>query len=452
MQRKYLSFLDHWLKSEKRKPLVVRGARQVGKTWLVRDFVQKAGKTLVEINLEKKPGWAALFESNEPAQILLNLSSAINLNIDPATCVLFLDEIQAVPELLAKLRWFAEDMPQLPVIAAGSLLEFVLEQHTFSMPVGRIGYMHMEPFSFEEFLMASDQNGLLNYLNTFHWEMQIPESLHHQLIELLKEYIIVGGMPEAIATWLKHRSLQAVSQVHHDLIATYRDDFNKYAKFVDTERLDAVMTTIPECLGERIVYKKINPDIRTTSIKEAFDLLRKARVCHRVTSCEANGIPLGSGVDIKFYKAIFLDVGLCSAVLKLRFDEITRLNEIIFINSSGIAEQLVGQQLRTIEKPYIDPQLYYWVRKEAGSAAEVDYVVQYGHDVVPLEVKAGSTGSLKSLHLFMGLKKLSKAVRINSDFPRQTDVKVKDQKGNHVEYKLYSIPFYLLEQMDRLIQ
>jgi predicted AAA+ superfamily ATPase len=451
MHRKYLSFLQEWLRDSNRKPLVVRGARQVGKTWLVRHFAERQGKRLIEINFEKKPELFTFFESNDPKQILLNLSSVLDASIDPRDCLLFLDEIQAVPELLAKLRWFAEDLPELAVIAAGSLLEFVLAKHEFSMPVGRIGYMHMEPLLFEEFLLASDKKGLLNYLEVFQWETKIPSALHDQLMEMFKEYIIVGGMPAAVASWVTHRSLPRVSETHQNLITTYKDDFNKYGRDIDIERLHEVLSAVPELLGEKFVYKKINSDIRTTVIKEAFDLLCKARICHRVTSCDANGVPLAAKLDKKFYKAIFLDVGLCSAALKLKFDELIQIDEINLINNGGVAEQVVGQLLRTIDFPYIEPELYYWLRGEQNSSAEIDYVIQHGSHVIPIEVKAGSTGSLKSLHLFMGLKKIPTALRINSNIPSRTDVQVKDQTGNEVRYTLLSIPFYLLGQVNRLL-
>lgn len=450
MKRKYFVFLQEWLKAKDRQPLVIRGARQVGKTWLVRHFAQEQNKRSIELNFEKEPQLATFFKSNDPKQILLNLGSFIGEVIHPHHCLLFLDEIQAVPELLAKLRWFAEDLPELPVIAAGSLLEFVLEKHTFSMPVGRIGYMHMEPLSFEEFLVASNQKGLLDYLEAFQWNTEIPEALHERLMSLFKEYIVIGGMPAAVATWVVDRSLPKVNQVHRNLITTYRDDFAKYSGRIDKERLDEVLIAIPKFLGEKFIYTNVNPEVRSEMIKQAFDLLCKARICNRVTSSHANGIPLGAGLDKKFFKTIFLDVGLCSAALDLTLDQITSVNEITLINSGGIAEQVAGQLLRAAFLPYVEPELYYWLR-EGKNSAEIDYIIQHGSDIIPIEVKAGSTGSLKSLHLFMGLKKLSLALRVNSDFPSQTDVQVKDQNGNHVQYTLLSIPFYLLGQAHRLI-
>ena len=450
MKRKYLGFLEEWLREQDRKPLVIRGARQVGKTWLVRYFASKQKRRLIELNFEKDPMLVTLFKSNDPKQILLNLGSLLGEDIHPHQCLLFLDEIQAVPELLAKLRWFAEDLPQLPVIAAGSLLEFVFEEHTFSMPVGRIGYMHMEPLSFEEFLVASKQESLLSYLKAFQWDTEIPEVFHERLMSFFKEYIVVGGMPAAVASWVHDRSLSKVSKIHRNLITAYRDDFAKYCGRIDKERLDEILLAIPKFLSEKFIYSKVNPGVRSEIIKQAFDLLCKARICHRVTSAHANGIPIGAELDKKFFKAIFLDVGLCSAALNLTLDQIATTDEIILINSGGIAEQVAGQLLRTISLPYVEPELYYWLR-EGINSAEIDYVIQQGSRIIPIEVKAGSTGSLKSLHLFMGLKKLSTALRINSDLPSQTDVQIKDHEGNDIKYTLLSIPFYLLGQVHRLI-
>lgn len=450
MKRKYVSYLQEWLTSRDRLPLVIRGARQVGKTWLVRHFAELQAKRLIELNFEKQPQLASFFEPNDPKQILLNLGAALNEPIDPRHCILFLDEIQAAPDLFAKLRWFAEDLPELPVIAAGSLLEFILEKHTFSMPVGRITYLHMEPLTFDEFLLACNKSGLIDYLNAFQWDMKIPNALHDQLLGLFKEYLIVGGMPAAVFSWITDRSLLKISRIQQDLMATYRDDFSKYCGRIDTERLEEVLMAVPELLGEKFVYSKVNSDVQSRSIKQALELLCKARLCHQVISCHANGVPLAAGVNKHYFKVIYLDVGLCSAALGFTMDQITKVDEINFINNGGLAEQVVGQLLRTIEMPYIEPALYYWLRHEKGSSAEVDYIVQHGSKVIPIEVKAGSTGSLKSLHLFMGLKQGSYALRINSNVPSRGLVQVKDQMGNDVQYTLFSLPFYLIGQIHRL--
>jgi predicted AAA+ superfamily ATPase len=423
----------------------------VGKTWLVRSLAESFGKKLIELNFEKQPQLSTLFLSNNPSEILTNLSLTFNQEISPQSHLLFLDEIQAAPEILSKLRWFAENLPELPVIAAGSLLEFVLEQHMFSMPVGRISYMHLEPLSFDEFLLARGQQQLFEYLKSYVLSSNLPLLIHQKLMEFFKEYIVVGGMPVVVQSWVTDKSLNKVNQISHDLLATYRDDFARYKGRLPIDRLDDLLLGIPKQLGQKFVFKQVNSSVNTASLKQALDLLNKARVAHKVLSTAANGLPLGAESNEKFFKEIFLDVGLCSTSLGHDLSEIKSIQEIVHINRGGIAEQVVGQLLRTITEPYMEPRLYYWHREKKDSHAEIDYLVAHRNHLVPVEVKAGSTGSLRSLHLFMSLKQLNLAVRINSDLPSLTPVAVKDHEGKTINYHLLSLPFYLLGQLHHLV-
>jgi predicted AAA+ superfamily ATPase len=451
VDRSLFLHLASWIKSEDRKPLIVRGARQVGKTWLVRHLSKECNKVLLEINFEKTPSLASLFESNDPKHILLNLSAHFNQQIEPGNSLLFLDEIQASPVIFSKLRWFAEDLPALPVIAAGSLLEFLLAEHSFSMPVGRISYMHLEPLSFEEFLLAHGKTILNNYLLEYNLATEIPLALHEQLILMFKEYLIVGGLPAAVKSWAKEKSLIKINQIQNDLLTTYRDDFAKYKGRIEIERMNEVMSAIPKMLGQKFIYSHVNPDISPVTLKQVVVLLNKARICHRIANCSANGVPLAAEIKEKIFKEIYLDTGLCSATLGLSLNHINETKDIMLINQGRLSEQVVGQILRTLHPPYIEPTLYYWVREEKGSSAEIDYVIQWGNNVIPIEVKAGSTGTLKSLHLFMALKKSPLAVRVNADLPTNTNINVKIHAGNEVSYQLLSLPFYLLGQLYRLL-
>lgn len=456
MKRTHLTFLNNWLVSSQRKPLVIRGARQVGKTWLVRKFAQLCEKELIEINFEKNPEYISLFSSNDPRQIITNLSAAFNKKIDPPKCILFLDEIQGAPELLSKLRWFAEDLPEMAVVGAGSLLEFTLEQYQFSMPVGRIQYLYLEPMSFEEFMLANDKSILLEFIKNIsippNTTDTIADALHTQLIGLFKEYLIIGGMPAAVLAWTQERSLTQVNQIHHDLLQTYRDDFAKYSGRLDISILDKLLNAIPGMLGQKFVYSKVsNNSGYINPIKNGLDLINKAKICHSVKATAANGIPLGSTIKEKYFKELFLDTGLVSAMLGLNLNEVNVATEIELINGGALSEQVTGQLLRTIYPPYIDPQLYYWLREEKGASAELDYVIEHGDQIIPIEVKAGSTGSLKSLHWFMEQKELPLALRINSDKPSTVQVNVKGSSGKNVSYQLLSIPFYLISEIHRLI-
>ena len=451
MKRDRTLFLIHWLNSNTRKPLIIRGARQVGKTWLIRDLANLQERRLIEINFEKRPDLESLFSSNDPKEIIINIAASMGSRIELSKTILFLDEIQAAPHLLEKLRWFAEDMPELPVIAAGSLLDFTLAKHEFSMPVGRIGYMYLEPLSFEEFLDAVGQHELRAYLENFEWNLNIPAAIHSLLMKAIKEYLVVGGMPAAVSSWATEKVPNAVKQIHFDLLTTYRDDFAKYSGRLSIERLEDVMRSVPHQLGKKFVYKDANSEVSAAPLKQALDLLSKAKVCHRIVATSANGLPLGAEVDERFLKVIMLDCGLCGASLGLSLHQLRSISEISMINSGGMAEQLVGQLLRTVTPAYIPPSLYYWQREKKGSEAEIDYIIQHANEVIPLEVKAGTTGTLKSLHQFVKEKKKTTAIRVNSDVPRLGPVYVKDSLESSIEYNLLSLPFYLLGQLHRLI-
>lgn len=452
MKRKAIDYLKSWLMAPDRKPLVIRGARQVGKTWLVREFAKEMGKQIIEINFEDRLSPVSLFNQNDPRDILLNLSSYFNKTIDPNNSILFLDEIQAAPEILGKLRWFAEKMPELPVISAGSLLEFLLSDHSFSMPVGRISYMYIEPLSFDEFLLANNKKILLDYLFNYTLNSEMPIAIHEQLMDLFKEYLFVGGLPAVVKSWIDERSLTRVQQIQNDLLTSYRDDFAKYKDRIEIIRMDETMAAIPKMLGQKFVYSRVNPDISSTVFKKVLFVLNNARICHRVLNTSANGVPLAAEIHDKFFKEIYLDTGLCNANLGLNLNQIKQVKEIILINNGGVSEQVVGQTLRTINPFFIEPALYYWSREKKNSNAEIDYIIQFGNKVIPIEVKAGSTGSLKSLHVFMELKKYSTAVRVNSDLPSKVNVNLSSTTGKKVRYKLISIPFYLLGQINRLLE
>lgn len=462
MNRFLYNSLQDWLKSADRKPLVLRGARQVGKTWLIRTLAEQNQKKLIELNFERQPSLISLFNSNDPKQMIKNISALFSGEpIDLDHSLLFLDEIQAAPELLAKLRWFAEEMPELPVVATGSLLEFVLKDHSFSMPVGRIQYQHLEPFSFEEFLLALDQKNLVDYLNHFEFELNpqnnlnhatIPELIHENLMRFFREYLIVGGMPAVINSWVKNASWEKVGRVQQDLLATYRDDFSKYRGRFALERLEEILWAVPKMLGEKFVASRASRMAQTNTVKQILELFEKARLCHAVTSVSANGVPLGAEVKDKFFKEIFLDVGLCSAALGLNLHQLNQVEELILINSGGLAEQVVGQLLRTLFPSYIEPVLYYWTREESGKNSEIDYIMALDNRVIPIEVKAGATGSLKSLHYFMEIKKFEWAVRINSGQPSCFPLNLKGFHTDSVKYQLLSLPFYLIGQLPRLLK
>ncbi len=452
MKRYLIDKLKDWLNSPSRKPAVLRGARQVGKTWIVRELARQTGKRLIELNFERQRSLAVHFESNDPAIILLNLEAALNVPIIPADSILFLDEIQAAPELFAKLRWFYESMPELPVITAGSLLEFILENHTFSMPVGRIQYFFIEPLGFEEFLLAKNEIHLLSAIEKISFEKPLNAALHDKANQLFKEFVTVGGMPEAISTWIKTSSLQSLAEVHNNLINTYQDDFTKYAGKLSINYLEEVLHAIPKLLTKKFVYSHVEPNARHESIKQALNLLIKARLCHKVQSSSANGIPLGAEVNPKVFKIILIDVGLVSTMLGLKLHQFRNIEDIFVINKGALAEQVIGQLLRLLSPFYVEPTLYYWNRELTNSSAEIDYLIQDNQFLIPIEVKAGAEGKLRSLHQFMSEKPWKRAVRFYAGAIQRDHIQSKTTTGVLNDYELISLPFYLVGQLYRLLE
>lgn len=431
--------------------MVIRGARQVGKTWLVRELASISKKQLIEINFEYAPKLAGAFSHNDPMLVLRDLGLALDIEISPQNCILFLDEIQVVPELLAKLRWFYELLPELPVIAAGSLLDFTLAQHTFSMPVGRITYLHVEPLSFEEFLLACGHQKLIAFISTYHLQEKITPLIHEKLTQLFNEYVIIGGMPAVVANWVKTKSFSSVLKQQTDLLQVYRDDFYKYSNKLSNMVLDKVMSAIPQNLGRKFVYSHISKEIKIAEIKEAIALLCKARICFKIQATAANGLPLSAELNEKYFKLAFLDVGLVSAALGLRLDQINSLDDLNMVNRGALAEQIVAQLLRASTPEFLEPASFCWIREEKSASAEIDYIIQHKNNVIPIEVKSGKTGSMKSLHIFMQQKNYQKAVRIYAGFPGVTDVSVTTQHKEKASYELLSLPFYLVSQLTRLL-
>lgn len=452
MNRTSLDGLKHWMKEANRKPLVLRGARQVGKTWLIRELARQLDLRLVEVNFERAGSeMTGIFRSKDPRAVLRSLELTVGQALDPRSTLLFLDEIQAMPEVLANLRWFAEELPALPVIATGSLLDFVLADHSFSMPVGRITYLHLEPMTFEEFLQATGEEELLKEIRRWTIEDALPEVAHARLSQHFRDFMLVGGMPGVVQQWIAGGSMLECAQLQQSLLGTYRDDFSRYSRRVPIERIGRVMDSIPRMLGQPFKYSRVADGERTTAIREALELLCRARLATRVQAATGMGLPLGGDIRERVFKVIFLDSGLACAGLGLTLQRATDLAGLVLVNEGGLAEQAVGQVLRASLPHFSERELYFWSTDRKGAVAEVDYLVQHGTRIVPVEVKAGTTGSLKSLHHFMALRDLKLAVRVNADRPSLVAVDVKTTEGAAVKYQLLSLPFYLAGQLYRLL-
>ncbi|WP_069471492.1 ATP-binding protein [Candidatus Marithrix sp. Canyon 246] len=454
MQRQQLEFLYKWLHNKNRKPLIIRGARQVGKSTLVELFAEQHQQNLFNVNLERYPELSKVFFSKEPEQILQQIEALPRMGKISNDMLLFLDEIQAVPEAIPALRYFYEDRADLPVISAGSLLEFALSEHNFSMPVGRIQYLHIGPMTFTEFILALGENKLYNFIKNYEFGQEIGVIIHQRLLQLLRCYYFVGGMPEAVAIFADTRSYRQVSDVHNSIIETYREDFPKYAGSRNLNRMLNVFNFAARNVGIKVKYSNISRLDQSFIIKKDLELLTMARVISKVVHSHCSGLPLQADIEEKVYKLLFLDVGLMNAICGLNWRNISQVDDMKLINEGAIAEQFIGQHLQASLSETPNRELTYWLREGRSSNAEVDYVIALDGNIIPIEIKSGATGSLKSLHQFMGTKQAPVAIRFDASLPITNHIKTTINIGKQrkeIVYDLISLPLYLVERLNDIV-
>jgi len=391
-------FLLEWKQALARKPLLLRGARQVGKTYAVR-VLGTTFEHFTEINLEQDAKAKAIIERDlDVNRMVFQLSAHLGTEIIPGSTLLFIDEIQQAPQAIIALRYFYEQLPELHVIAAGSLLEFAIEQ--VGMPVGRISSLYLYPMSFLEFLIAQKKQQWVKALLNQNAHDPLFQELHASLMDALSLYFVVGGMPEAVKQWLTTNSLREVSRIHSEQLDTYKQDFSKYAKKYQIKYLELLFSQAVEQLGGKFMFNRVG-EYKKRELLPALELLEKAGLLHKIFKTAAQGIPLGAQIDLNDFKIAFVDVGLCQAALGLEVASWISDPATAFINKGALVESYVGQELLAYADPIRKQQLFYWRRDSRGSDAEVDYVVQFNKDIVPIEVKAGTSRRIKSSYLFL---------------------------------------------------
>jgi predicted AAA+ superfamily ATPase len=375
-------------------------------------------------------------------------------SIKPGNTLLFFDEIQECPQAVMALRFFKEDMPELHVVAAGSLLEFALKElPTFG--VGRIHSMFMYPMTFDEFLEANGQQLLIEARNQASIEHPLPGPLHDKLVELLRTYMLVGGMPEAVRTWVEHHDYVRCQEVQDDIVVTYEDDFPKYKKNVDPILLRQTLRSAAVQTTNKFVYSKVGSDYKTAEVKKAVELLALAGILHPVTHTDANGLPLGSEEDKSYQKLLLLDTGLMLRLLNMSLGDISELATQILTasatdlaNKGPMAELMVGLEMLHHMSPNIRHDLYFWIRRAKNSQAEVDYISNHLQVVVPIEVKADKQGGMKSLWSFMRDKKLHFAIRCSMENFGKFDYI--DNEANAEVRHVRICPMYAIAQMEEV--
>ena len=429
MQREVDVALDDWAEDGGRRPLLIRGARQVGKTYAVTALAERTFADFASINLEQEPRYRRCFDTLDPQAILDRIGVLRGKPVEPGRTLLFLDEIQECPAAIVALRYFYEQEPDLHVIGAGSLLEFALEAERLRMPVGRIQPLFMHPLSFAEFLPAVGQEPARQAARSM---AGVSAPVHDHLSALLRTYLLLGGMPAVVAEYQATGSIARAARVQTAITQTFRDDFGKYARAARHPHLDRVFLHAARMVGRKFVYSKVDPDSRSRDLRSAVELLEKAGVVHRVCSTSGAGLPLGAEADDRHYKLVMVDVGLMqnlSGAAEQLLD-----GDPMRIDDGAVAEQFVGQELLAHRSPYERPELSYWRRRQKNSSAEVDYLTVAAGRVVPVEVKAGKTGRLRSLAVFAERYRPPLAVRVYGGLLRR-------------DGDIVSVPLYGLERL-----
>ena len=442
--------LLEWKDNPMRKPLLLRGARQVGKSSAVRHF-GKEFQFFAEVNFERHKTVKTFFQGDIDIRLIVQkIAIYINVPIEEGKTLLFLDEIQECPEAIMALRFFKEDYPVLHVIAAGSLLEFTLQELP-TLGVGRIHTLFTYPMTFDEFLNANNENGLISMKKQADSQHPLDAAFHEKLIEYFRIYLLVGGMPEAVLAWIKTHNFNQCSHIQEDIILTYEDDFSKYKKRVSPDLLRTTLHGICHQPGEKITFKQISADYRSSQIREAVRLLTLAGLVIPVIATSGNGIPLDAEANEKNMKILLLDSGLLLSVLQLEGNLAQHLVELIMtgspqdlVNKGGLVEMVAGLELLR-NKPCVQRQkMFYW-EKSGNSIAEIDYLDTFHLKVTPIEIKSGTQGGMKSLWQFMREKRLTEAIRCS--FENFGEFTYTDPQADNAKRHITIIPLYALDNL-----
>ena len=456
--RRAVEEIKSWYNRSKRKPLVIRGARQVGKTTAVRLAAKELSVGIIEINLERHTGLEPLFKSYKLEELLFNFSLISGEKISKESkAILFLDEAQATPAAYSCLRYFQEDMQGLAVVLTGSLLDQVLRDSTIPTPVGRVEHLFMSPLTFEEFLAATGEAAALNAIemltrNTMHL---IADSMHENLMAQVRRYTLCGGMPYCVQTAIDtHFNHAEIAKYQIELLQSYKDDFAKYTGSQSAPQLNAFFNGIIGQIGLQFSHKQANEIALNSSgnnrlLNEALERFIEARLFYRVLHSGADTIPLGGDTIIRISKFLFIDIGLLLAAQGIAAQSIMSA-PLELTNRGIIAEQFVGQQLLAAKPGYINPSLYYWQPPKSEGQAEIDFLYESGNRIYPIEVKSGTSGTIKSLHSYVLKKQTTEAIRISSAKPSVHELVAKANKQEKA-FRLINLPFYLVNQIERMV-
>ena len=438
MYRQKIEDLKAWQKSPHRKPLIVRGARQVGKTELIKEFGRTQYQQTAYVSLDNNSRMAALFDGDfDVNRLIQGLKAETNVDIEPDSTLIVLDEIQEVPKALTALKYFCENAPQYHIVVAGSLLGVVTHQGV-SFPVGKVDYLELAPLSFREFLLALGEKHLVEMITSPSVDQELLASFHDRLIDYIKAYCYVGGMPEVVASYAEQRSWNEVRRIQNNILFDYANDFSKHTPEASfARRIEQVWRIIPSQLAKenaKFVFGMIRAGARAKEYELALAWLEEAGLVRRINRLEAPRIPIVSYANASAFKLYHLDVGLLAAMVRLDERVLLEGDQVFTEFRGSLAEQLALQELQ------VDGGLdvCYWAA-DGQSRAKVEFIVQTGSQIVPVEVKSGTNLRAKSLAVYMNKYQPRLAVRSSVANYKKTD-------------NLYDVPFYLLNNFFQNIQ
>lgn len=437
MRRQIYHHLVEWKKSPARMPLLVRGARQIGKTYVIETFAKAEFEDYLIINFEIQPEYKPCFSTLDPKVILERIEFIAKKNITSGITLLFLDEIQECPAAIQALRYFKEQYQTLHVISAGSLLEFTLNEAEFRMPVGRVEFLYMYPLNFNEFLDALGYKKLIEHLSRADITSGIDSVAHEQLLKHLKLFFVLGGMPAVVQAYINGESLRRCQGVQAFLLNTYRNDFGKYASQANQQHCRRLFEKAPGLIAQHFKYSDVDPDVQSRSLKTALHLLIQAGLLFPIYETQANALPLNATINEKKFKLLFVDIGLVNFNTQLNADILIQ-DDLLLLNDGALTEQFVGQELIATQPNFHEPALYFWQQNQRNDSAEVDYIIQHHNHILPIEVKAGKTGRLRSLHAFLNKHNGSLGIKIS-------------QESLGFDGKVLSLPLYMISELGRIL-
>jgi len=434
MDRFVYQDLIGWKASDDRKPLMLEGARQVGKTYLMKRFGKQEYEHFYYLSFDETPDACSLFEGTRSASVIIKrLSAYFQTNIDPVSSLICFDEIQECQDAISCLKYFCDDAPQYHVMTAGSLLGIKAKKES-SFPVGKVTFRSLYPLSFMEFLSANGKNKLVEIICNLSIGEKLPEIFHNDLCSELKTYYYIGGMPEGVVKYVNTLDFEAVRQIHKDILRSYELDFTKHATPAEAAKISLIWNSVPAQLAkenQKFIYSVVRPSARAREYEDAIQWLVDANLILKCNRISAPSIPLKSYANIDIFKTFLLDVGLMSTVSRLTSKTLVEGNHLFTHHKGALSENYIAQSLHQI----LDDQLYYWTSE---GKAELDFIIENNEQIIPVEVKSGKSKKMQSLRVY------------RETYDPKISIRTSLHQGSY-DNQLLTVPLYAISELTRLL-